>query len=163
MIRLEPASRLPRVPVWAAIVVVAWIGGVGAITLLADRAADASGGRYAVHRDNDAATLIPLEVETDGWYQLALTARGVHAGGAWPSIALAVDDPVLQRTAARVVDHRFRRTWHLYLAGSEAAFRTGLLQLFQVTFAPHGSNAIPWTRAGLYQRKAGSSWNAPTS
>jgi len=27
------------------------------------------------------------------------------------------------------------RTWRLYLAGSEAAFRTGSLQLFQVTFA----------------------------
>ncbi|MCG6924763.1 MAG: cyclopropane-fatty-acyl-phospholipid synthase family protein [Acidobacteria bacterium] len=60
-------------------------------------------------------------------------------------------------------DERFRRTWRLYLAGSEAAFRMGSLQLFQVTFAPHGSNAIPWTRAELYDGEAGSSWNAPTS
>jgi cyclopropane-fatty-acyl-phospholipid synthase len=60
-------------------------------------------------------------------------------------------------------DERFRRTWRLYLSGSEAAFRMGSLQLFQVTFAPHGSNAIPWTRAGLYDRGAGSSWNAPRS
>jgi cyclopropane-fatty-acyl-phospholipid synthase len=60
-------------------------------------------------------------------------------------------------------DERFRRTWRLYLAGSEAAFRMGSLQLFQVTFAPHGSNAIPWTRAGLYERGTGSSWNAPRS
>jgi cyclopropane-fatty-acyl-phospholipid synthase len=60
-------------------------------------------------------------------------------------------------------DERFRRLWRLYLAGSEAAFRMGSLQLFQVTFAPHGSNAIPWTRAGLYEGEAGPSWNAPTS
>jgi cyclopropane-fatty-acyl-phospholipid synthase len=60
-------------------------------------------------------------------------------------------------------DERFRRIWRLYLAGSEAAFRMGSLQLFQVTFAPHGSNAIPWTRAGLYDDKVGSSWNAPRS
>jgi cyclopropane-fatty-acyl-phospholipid synthase len=60
-------------------------------------------------------------------------------------------------------DERFRRLWRLYLAGSEAAFRMGSLQLFQVTFAPHGSNAIPWTRAGLYSGSPDLSWNAPTS
>jgi cyclopropane-fatty-acyl-phospholipid synthase len=66
--------------------------------------------------------------------------------------------------AGRVAfDERFRRLWRLYLAGSEAAFRMGSLQLFQVTFAPHGSNAIPWTRAGLYDAQSGPSWNAPTS
>ena len=60
-------------------------------------------------------------------------------------------------------DERFRRTWRLYLAGSEAAFRTGSLQLFQVVFAPGGSSAVPWTRRGLYSDAAGLSWNAPTS
>ena len=30
----------------------------------------------------------------------------------------------------------FRRAWQLYLAGSEAAFNTGWMQLFQVVFAP---------------------------
>jgi cyclopropane-fatty-acyl-phospholipid synthase len=60
-------------------------------------------------------------------------------------------------------DGRFRRAWRLYLAGSEAAFRVGSLQLFQVTFAPGGSNAVPWTRRGLYGEEAGLSWNAPTS
>lgn len=43
----------------------------------------------------------------------------------------------------------FVRSWRLYLAGSEAAFRAGSLQLFQVTFAPAQSNAVPWTRGGL--------------
>jgi cyclopropane-fatty-acyl-phospholipid synthase len=32
----------------------------------------------------------------------------------------------------------FTRAWHLYLAGSEAAFRTGSLQLFQIVFARAG-------------------------
>jgi cyclopropane-fatty-acyl-phospholipid synthase len=41
----------------------------------------------------------------------------------------------------------FGRAWRLYLAGSEAAFTAGSLQLFQVVFARAGDNAIPWTRA----------------
>jgi len=60
-------------------------------------------------------------------------------------------------------DERFRRAWRLYLAGSEAAFRTGSLQLFQVTFAPSGSSTVPWTRRGLYADEAGLSWSAPRS
>jgi len=60
-------------------------------------------------------------------------------------------------------DERFRRTWRLYLAGSEAAFRTGSLQLFQVVFAPSGSGGAPWTRRGLYSEGTGLSWNAPMS
>ena len=60
-------------------------------------------------------------------------------------------------------DERFRRTWRLYLAGSEASFRTGWLQLFQVAFAPSGSNAVPWTRASLYRSRRGLTWNEPTS
>ena len=31
---------------------------------------------------------------------------------------------------------QFRRAWELYLAGSEASFATGWLELFQVVFAP---------------------------
>jgi len=44
----------------------------------------------------------------------------------------------------------FRRAWELYLVGSEAAFATGSLQLFQVVFAP--MEAVPpyWTRAEMY-------------
>lgn len=60
-------------------------------------------------------------------------------------------------------DERFRRTWRLYLAGSEAAFRMGSLQLFQVVFAPGGSNAVPWSRQGLYTGGTGLSWKPPTS
>jgi cyclopropane-fatty-acyl-phospholipid synthase len=43
-------------------------------------------------------------------------------------------------------DDTFVRAWRLYLAGSGAAFSTGMMQLFQVVFAPGASNAIPWTR-----------------
>jgi cyclopropane-fatty-acyl-phospholipid synthase len=47
----------------------------------------------------------------------------------------------------RQFDEPFLRAWRLYLAGSEAAFTTGSMQLFQVVFAPAASNDIPWTRA----------------
>lgn len=50
------------------------------------------------------------------------------------------------RTVAATFDERFARAWDLYLAGSQAAFATGSLQLFQVVFARGGSNRIPWTR-----------------
>jgi cyclopropane-fatty-acyl-phospholipid synthase len=48
-------------------------------------------------------------------------------------------------------DRDFVRAWRLYLAGSVAGFRTGWLQLFQVTFARSACNEIAWTRAHLYQ------------
>ncbi len=44
----------------------------------------------------------------------------------------------------------FQRAWRLYLAGSLAGFRTGTLQLFQITFAGPKAAPISWTRAPLY-------------
>jgi cyclopropane-fatty-acyl-phospholipid synthase len=41
----------------------------------------------------------------------------------------------------------FERAWELYLAGSQAAFATGWMQLFQVVFAPAGTPPPYWTRA----------------
>jgi cyclopropane-fatty-acyl-phospholipid synthase len=49
-------------------------------------------------------------------------------------------------TVAAMFDSVFVNAWRLYLAGSQAAFTTGTLQLFQVVFARNASNAIPWTR-----------------
>jgi len=47
---------------------------------------------------------------------------------------------------AAMFDENFVRAWQLYLAGSQAAFTTGYMQLFQVVFARGSSNNIPWTR-----------------
>lgn len=47
---------------------------------------------------------------------------------------------------AAMFDETFVRAWELYLAGSQAAFDTGSMQLFQVLFARGASNAVPWTR-----------------
>ena len=49
---------------------------------------------------------------------------------------------------AAMFDERFLRTWDLYLAGSQAAFTTGSLQLFQIVFTRGGNNNLPWTRVG---------------
>ena len=46
---------------------------------------------------------------------------------------------------------QFRRAWELYLAGSEAAFATGTLQLFQVVFSPSETDPPYWTRAQTYR------------
>ena len=50
---------------------------------------------------------------------------------------------------ATMFDDAFVRAWRLYLAGSEASFNTGHMQLFQVMFARSTSNQVPWTRATL--------------
>ena len=63
-------------------------------------------------------------------------------------------EAAVQRVA-EMFDEDFVRAWRLYLAGSIAAFTTGELQLFQVSFARHGNNALPWTRAYLYQNREG--------
>jgi cyclopropane-fatty-acyl-phospholipid synthase len=44
----------------------------------------------------------------------------------------------------------FQRAWELYLAGSQQAFATGWLQLFQVVFVPRGASPPYWTRAETY-------------
>jgi cyclopropane-fatty-acyl-phospholipid synthase len=51
---------------------------------------------------------------------------------------------------AKMFDPAFVRAWRLYLAGSLAAFRSGDMQLFQVSFNRSGQNRIPWTRQYLY-------------
>jgi cyclopropane-fatty-acyl-phospholipid synthase len=49
---------------------------------------------------------------------------------------------------AQKFDDAFVRAWRLYLAGSEAAFNTGALQLFQVVFARGASREPAWSRIG---------------
>ena len=58
-----------------------------------------------------------------------------------------------ERTADRVAtmfDEPFVRAWRLYLAGSQAAFATGWMQLFQIVFARTGDNDVAWTRDHRY-------------
>jgi cyclopropane-fatty-acyl-phospholipid synthase len=59
-------------------------------------------------------------------------------------------DSAAARVAA-MFDETFVRAWRLYLAGSQASFTTGYMQLFQLTFARTGHNDVAWTRAELYR------------
>ena len=54
-------------------------------------------------------------------------------------------------TVRQMFDECFVRAWRFYLAGSIAAFRTGSLQLYQLTFSRPALRELPWTRAGLYR------------
>jgi cyclopropane-fatty-acyl-phospholipid synthase len=56
----------------------------------------------------------------------------------------------------------FRRAWELYLAGSEAAFEGGSLQLFQVVFAPIACEPPYWKRADIYGAASTEPWFAAT-
>jgi len=47
---------------------------------------------------------------------------------------------------ATMFDAPFVRAWRLYLAGSQASFTTGAMQLFQVVLARGETNRVPWTR-----------------
>lgn len=53
----------------------------------------------------------------------------------------------------QMFDETFVRSWRFYLAGSIAGFRTGSLQLFQITFNRAGIKDVPWTRDYLYDRR----------
>ena len=44
----------------------------------------------------------------------------------------------------------FQRAWELYLAGSQAAFSTGGMQLFQIVFVPSGTTSPYWARGEMY-------------
>ena len=57
---------------------------------------------------------------------------------------------------AEMYDEEFARMWRLYLAGSSAGFQSGTLQLYQILFAPLGSNNVPWTRNYQYLGETGS-------
>ncbi len=57
-------------------------------------------------------------------------------------------------------DAAFTRAWRLYLVGSQAAFATGTMQLFQVVFAREAWTGAPWTRADLYDDRAAVSRSA---
>jgi len=53
-------------------------------------------------------------------------------------------------TIAEMFDDAFVRMWRLYLAGSQAAFEGGRLQLYQMLIAPEKRNIIPRNRRYQY-------------
>lgn len=65
----------------------------------------------------------------------------------WSDRFARANDEVRSRFGAE-----FQRAWELYLAGSQAAFATGWMQLFQVVFTPRESAPPSWTRAELFER-----------
>ncbi len=54
-----------------------------------------------------------------------------------------------EQTVRRMYDEEFVRTWRLYLCGSIAAFRTGVLQLFQVVFTHRENHTPPLNRVHI--------------
>jgi cyclopropane-fatty-acyl-phospholipid synthase len=59
-----------------------------------------------------------------------------------------------EEQVSRMTKPELFRTWRLYLAGSQAAFRTGWMQLFQIVFRRGGDNDLAWTRDALYDNLA---------
>jgi cyclopropane-fatty-acyl-phospholipid synthase len=57
---------------------------------------------------------------------------------------------------------QFYRAWNLYLAGSEATFLAGTMQLFQVVFSPVESKPPYITRTSLYREEEADEWFAVT-
>ena len=68
-------------------------------------------------------------------------------------------------TEARVrarYGEEFCRAWEFYLAGSEAAFLAGTLQLFQVVFSPAETAPPYWTRSEIHDGDRADQWLAVT-
>lgn len=75
----------------------------------------------------------------------------------WGRRFAAIEDQVRSRYG-----EEFRRAWELYLAGSEAAFLAGTLQLFQVVFSP-AETAPPFlTRVEISGGERADQWFAAT-
>lgn len=69
----------------------------------------ASGGKYLNNPGSEPALCFPVKVEEDGWYEVMLTARGILAGGAYPTVGLVIDGAQYAATNARVPDEKWRR------------------------------------------------------
>ncbi len=123
-------------------------------------------GPAALHRPQPAGAAQPLDPQANLPRRVpADAARGVRAGPRAAGILRAATSRTSGCTTRRrsstgcaasrprpatcrtMFDDAFVRAWRLYLAGSQAAFTTGSMQLFQVVFARGGNNAMPWTRA----------------
>jgi len=76
----------------------------------------------------------------------------------WGARFAAIDQQVRARYG-----ETFRRAWELYLAGSEAAFAVGTLQLFQVVFSPLESAPPYWARGEIYDSPASDHSSHPPS
>ena len=74
----------------------------------------------------------------------------------WGARFAAIDEQVRARYG-----ETFRRAWELYLAGSEAAFAVGSLQLFQIVFAPMETAPPYWARARDVRRRDARSERPP--
>jgi cyclopropane-fatty-acyl-phospholipid synthase len=75
----------------------------------------------------------------------------------WRQRFVAIEDRVRSHYG-----NEFRRAWELYLAGSEAAFAVGSLQLFQIVFAPLETAPPHWTRSDIYAGERPDQWYAAT-
>ncbi len=109
----------------------------------------------------DTTAGIPRRVSADtGRGHLARARTGRHVGcrRREPSTALRAHAGTLERRLCGRgrpdpghYGEAFFRTWELYLAGAQAAFATGWMQLFQIVFTPRESPPPSWTRAELLQ------------
>lgn len=64
---------------------------------------EASGGAIVVNNGPYPPLTIPVKVEQDGWYQLALVVSSDYAGGAYPTIGIRVDEEGQTRTMGRLL------------------------------------------------------------
>jgi cyclopropane-fatty-acyl-phospholipid synthase len=84
------------------------------------------------------------------WRTCACTTRGRSPTGANGSQGIE------QQVRGRYGEE-FRRAWELYLAGSEAAFSSGHLQLFPDAVRPAETEPPYWKRADVYRQRRPSS------
>lgn len=135
------------------------------------RALEPDGGRGLLHfigRDRPAPLSAWIRRRIfPGAYPPTLSEVALETLGSWGFSIVDVDNlrphyaKTLQHWLARfeaagdevrrMYDPAFVRTWRLYLAGAQAAFATGWMQLYQVVFARAGGPDLPWTRDDIYQ------------
>ncbi|MEM7166931.1 MAG: DUF1800 family protein [Planctomycetota bacterium] len=81
----------------------------------------ASGARMVANYGPRPAWVLPVDVSEAAAYQLFLTVRGDYAGGAFPTIAMIVDDQPQSHSATRIAG----RGWHRMAIGTPIQLAAG--------------------------------------
>ncbi len=89
---------------------------------------------------------------TEPWDLTVLDVENLRRHYAWTLRHWLARFDAARDQVARRFDERFARAWHLYLAGSVAAFTTGSMQLYQIVLSRDRDNTLPATRADVYRQ-----------
>ena len=98
---------------------------------------------------NDAYDLLITDIHLRGFNGLHLIRQTYRDRPEMGLIIITGYEEKMMEVEAGRYGAEFVRMWRMYLAGSEASFVSGSVQLFQILFARGETNRVHWTRDWL--------------